>query len=122
MTFQNAVPRPNLPNQPPVYKMSLAVDNVKDLWREWKEGLACGPSVENLERQWGTAWRKNKSASRFFQRRKKIIDKVVELQESKSYSAAQATEYLDRFREEKGTHGIPISLSKLYELINSGEI
>jgi hypothetical protein len=46
------------------------------LWREWKQGLGGGPSIECLEQQHGTKWCVGKHERRFFNRRKLIIDAV----------------------------------------------
>jgi hypothetical protein len=41
---------------PPVYNF-ISARTVGDVWREYKEGIAGGPAVEELERQWQARWR-----------------------------------------------------------------
>jgi hypothetical protein len=42
------------PAGPPAYTL-IAAHTVADIWREYKEGIAGGPAVEQLEQQW--QWR-----------------------------------------------------------------
>ncbi len=51
---------------------------VADLWEEWTIGLRGGPAIRDLERE-GTTWRRSPSESRFFQRRKIVLDEVQRL-------------------------------------------
>ena len=41
----------------PQYKLSREISTVPDLWREWTVGLAGLPSVEELDRRYGSKWR-----------------------------------------------------------------
>ena len=66
----------------PVYQMSRAVATITDLWREWKHGLGSCPSVESLERDYGTTWCTGKHDRRFFNRRKLIIHTIEARAES----------------------------------------
>ena len=43
--------------QPPKYRMCRAVRTVEDLWREWTVGLQGQPSIDELDRRWGSRWR-----------------------------------------------------------------
>ena len=44
------------PAGPPAYAF-INVRTVIEVWREYKEGIAGGPAVEQLERQWQARWR-----------------------------------------------------------------
>lgn len=50
---------------------------VYELWEEWTVGLDGGPSIRALEQE-GTAWRRqpNESESRYFLRRKPVIQAI----------------------------------------------
>jgi hypothetical protein len=52
---------------------------VADVWREWKEGIAGFPAVEQLESSWGPAWRPLPKHRVAFSRRKVIWDEVNRL-------------------------------------------
>jgi hypothetical protein len=41
---------------PPTYTF-IKAQTVADVWREYKEGIAGGPAVEELERLWQARWR-----------------------------------------------------------------
>jgi hypothetical protein len=44
------------PSQPIFIALARAF-TVKDVWREWKEGLAGQPVIQELEEKWGSRWR-----------------------------------------------------------------
>ena len=49
---------------------------IPDLWREWTVGLAVGlPSIDELDRRWGSRWRSPKERQ-YYSTRKVIIDEV----------------------------------------------
>lgn len=54
--------------------MSRSINTVSDLIREWTIGLGGNLPVKELEQTWGTAWRKCRTESKFFSRRKPIFD------------------------------------------------
>ncbi|CCD26442.1 Euc1p NDAI_0H02680 [Naumovozyma dairenensis CBS 421] len=58
------------------YKMNRAVQNVIDLAREYYEGFPGKPSILNLERRFGTSWRKGRSERVLFTKRYCIIKKI----------------------------------------------
>ena len=62
---------------PPLYRMSRNITTVRDLWREWNEGLgADGPAVRELERVYGAKWRPDHAIRMFYSRRRLIIQEV----------------------------------------------
>ncbi|KAI3638343.1 hypothetical protein MIR68_003954 [Amoeboaphelidium protococcarum] len=58
------------------YKMNSSVVTVSTLWQEWTSGIAGGPAVQDLEATFGTKWRKDQTESKFFNRRRVIIDEI----------------------------------------------
>jgi hypothetical protein len=63
---------------PPAYAF-INARTVTDVWREYKEGIARGPAVEQLERQWQARWRPKRAQRTAWCRRKIVIDEVVRL-------------------------------------------
>ena len=63
---------------PPAYRL-LDLRTVADAWREWKEGIAGKPAVEQLETVWGPKWRPSAAARTAFCRRKVIWDEIHRL-------------------------------------------
>lgn len=58
------------------YRMNRAVKTVKDLAREYYEGLPGQPSVLSLERRFGSTWRSSASERTFFHKRFVIIQRI----------------------------------------------
>jgi hypothetical protein len=57
LALQPAATEPTTqPAGPPAYNF-ISARTVGDVWREYKEGIAGGPAVEELERQWQARWR-----------------------------------------------------------------
>jgi hypothetical protein len=63
---------------PPVYNF-ISARTVGDVWREYKEGIAGGPAVEELERQWQARWRPTTAQRTAWSRRRLVIDEVERL-------------------------------------------
>lgn len=61
---------------PPVFSSLIKVYTVKDVWREWKEGLAGRPPIKELEQTWGSRWRPGNRIRVQFCRRKVIWDEL----------------------------------------------
>jgi hypothetical protein len=55
---------------------------VGDLHQLWRRGFAMMPSVDDLERRWGSQWRL-RNENQLFSMRKVIIDEVVRLASAK---------------------------------------
>ncbi len=65
------------PEAPPKeYEMLRGSNSILQLWNEWTLGLAGGPSVEALDRCWGTGWRNTPKDAVFYGRRKKVIKEI----------------------------------------------
>jgi hypothetical protein len=63
---------------PPAYNF-ISARTVGDVWREYKERIAGGPAVEELERQWQARWRPTTAQRTAWSRRKLVIDEVERL-------------------------------------------
>lgn len=61
---------------PTTYTMSRELVSVQDLWQEFKVGYRGGPSVEQMEATYGRAWRSDAKESKWYNRRKCIINRV----------------------------------------------
>lgn len=61
----------------PQVRMGRGVSTVRQLWLEWSHGLGGNPPICELEEKHGTKWRRTASESKFFRRRKKIIDAII---------------------------------------------
>jgi len=80
----------------PSYRLSREVYTIPDLWREWTVGLAVGlPSIDDLDRRWGSRWRSPKERQ-YYSTRKVIIDEVR--RRAASYGEAQAVARMEEER------------------------
>jgi hypothetical protein len=82
-------------SQPPAYKMNRSISSVRDLWREWSDGIGGGPPVKALEETWGSKWRKETTERRFFNRRRIIIDEIGRIMKDEAKTAEEAVSMLD---------------------------
>eukprot|EP00644_Phytophthora_capsici_P001915 jgi/Phyca11/107611/e_gw1.14.463.1 len=82
--------------------MSRGISNVRELWTEWHQGLSNGPSIEQLENQYGRKWRLSSKESKYFSRRLCII-KYVRAMVAQGYSVDSA---LDKADSERGRKSI----------------
>lgn len=91
---------------PDTHTMSRGVTRITDLWREWKEGLGNGPAIERLEVERGVSWCQG-NERRFFNRRKCIVNKIVERAEAMEGGGTEgnmiaAAEYFEDVRKRMG--------------------
>jgi hypothetical protein len=61
----------------PVFTALARAFTVKEVWREWKEGLAGRPAIQELEERWGSSWRPGNAVRVQFCRRKVIWDELL---------------------------------------------
>lgn len=61
---------------PPVVTALPKVFTVRDVWREWKEGVAGHPAIQELEERWGSRWRPGSNIRVQFCRRKVIWNEL----------------------------------------------
>ncbi len=72
----STVPAALTPSMPVVTALARAF-TVRDVWREWKEGIAGQLAVRELEETWGSRWRPGNGVRVQFCRRKVIWDAVL---------------------------------------------
>jgi hypothetical protein len=96
---------------PPAYAF-INARTVTDVWREYKEGIAGGPAVEQLERQWQARWRPTRAQRTAWCRRKVVIDEVVRLIEA-GLTPADAVAELEAQRGSASLRGFQGSLTAL---------
>ncbi|RDW92417.1 hypothetical protein BP5796_01811 [Coleophoma crateriformis] len=70
------VPVPEPVHGPPVFTALAKAFTVKDVWREWKEGIAGQPAIQELEETWESRWRPGNIVRVQFCRRKIIWDEL----------------------------------------------
>ena len=74
-----AAPEPaaSLALGPPAVTALAKAFTVRDVWREWKEGIAGQPALRELEEAWGSRWRPGNVVRVQFCRRKVIWDELL---------------------------------------------
>lgn len=106
------VPFATIPN----YVMSRSTKlTVRDLWREWDVGLVGLPAVRDLEAKWKRKWRSSNTESKFFLRRKVIIDYISV--KSERIGIERALNELEQIQYRR-----KISLDGIRKLIENNEI
>ncbi len=91
----------------PQYKMSRTIFTITDTWREWETGILPEMlAVKTLEERYGTKWRRNPTETKFFNRRKRIIDAVDKIRHAKGWSGAIAAGVLEGKRVQSGNKAL----------------
>ena len=85
----------------PQIRFPRALRTVRDLHQLWRHGFATMPSVDELEKQWGSRWRLRNERQLFFIR-KVVIDKVTRLASAKGWPEEDAVQELEKQRVEGG--------------------
>ena len=83
------------------YRMSRHISSVAELWREFYVGLGGGPSINSLEHEFRNKWRRSAADSKYFSKRKLIIDKVISIANSRGIMVGEAIKELDHFCGER---------------------
>lgn len=60
-------------DQVPKYRLSRSISTLPDLWREWTIGVKGSPSIEELDRQYGTKWRPDHKENQYYCKRMVIV-------------------------------------------------
>jgi hypothetical protein len=92
----------NAPVAVPVYLMKRAFQDVINLCLEWKEGVDGGPSVESLEAQFGSRWRRVEKERKYFERRKPIYRLVDGVSNTLGVPYMSAAESVESYRQSNG--------------------
>uniref|UniRef100_A0A0D2YEW4 High-osmolarity-induced transcription protein 1 n=1 Tax=Fusarium oxysporum (strain Fo5176) TaxID=660025 RepID=A0A0D2YEW4_FUSOF len=110
-------PEPPVPGMPVVAALAK-VFTVRDVWKEWEEGIAGQPAVRVLEETWGSRWRPGNGIRVQFCRRKVIWDELLARTASgKSEEEAVAELELELLRAGQGCRQInQIRLGRKSEL------
>ena len=62
----------------PAYKLNREAQTIPALWKLWTVGIGGAPSVEELDRQYGSGWRQTSSERQYYSMRKTLIDEIKE--------------------------------------------
>jgi hypothetical protein len=89
--IQQPVQQPVQQEVIPSYTMSRAIRTVEHLWREWMEGLQGNPSIQELDRRWGSQWRSRRHHElQFYSLRLEIIKEIKHIASTQRVSDEQA--------------------------------
>ncbi|KAM4067516.1 transcriptional activator of glycolytic enzymes domain-containing protein [Hirsutella rhossiliensis] len=105
-------PLPLEQQQEMVFKLPRSVKSVQELLRLWRQGWGEMPSVDSLERDWGSRWRPS-AEKNYFSTRKIIVDEVRRRVQLGGLTEDIVARQMD---EERG----PSSLDKLFKAIRKG--
>jgi len=71
--------------------MCRAIRTVEDLWREWTVGLQGQPSINELDRRWGTSWRAGRpSELQWYALRLEVIKEIRRIAQARKTSEEAA--------------------------------
>lgn len=85
--------------QAPVYRLDRTLKTVVDVWTEYIVGIKGGPSVEKLEFEFGTEWRKERTEARYFSRRNVFYKEIKRMAAELSISEEEAARNIERTRQ-----------------------
>jgi hypothetical protein len=86
---------------PPQIRFPRTLRTVWDLYHLWRRGFAMMPSIDELERQWGSQWRL-RNERQLFSMRKVVVDEVVRLAGARGCPEEDAVRELEKQRVEGG--------------------
>jgi Centromere DNA-binding protein complex CBF3 subunit, domain 2/Transcriptional activator of glycolytic enzymes len=79
--------------RPPLYRMRRDIRTVEQLHREWTQGLQGGPSILELDRQYGARWRSDRrSEIQFYSLRQEIMREISRISSHNSVSEIAAVQ------------------------------
>jgi hypothetical protein len=71
--------------------MCRSVKTVSSLWREWTEGVAGSPSIDALDRRWGSKWRAGRQSElQWYSLRLEVIKEIRRIARSQRTSEEAA--------------------------------
>ena len=91
----------NIAQPYPIYRLSLKLDTVKEVWTEFRYGLGGKPSVESLVDEYGLQWISSNASRVSYYRRKKIYEYIKDLIAG-GMEEEEAVDKLERFRIARG--------------------
>ena len=80
------------------YTLSQRLKTVADVWREYTCGLGGYPPVKEIEKEYGTGWRKSNTATQQWTRRKSIYNEVNYYIKEKNLSESSAVAKVEELR------------------------
>ncbi|KAL2193350.1 transcriptional activator of glycolytic enzymes-domain-containing protein [Corynascus similis CBS 632.67] len=86
---------------PPQIKFPRTLHSVTDLYQLWRYGFGMMPSIDELEKRWGSRWRL-RNERQLFSMRKVAIDEVVKVASARGWPEEDAVKELERQRVERG--------------------
>lgn len=103
------------------YKMDRTLTTIEQVWREFKVGLLGNPAVEDLERVYGSKWKKTATEKRFFLRRKELYDAVANRAASRGISNDAAVRELQELQMQQSNKSLDSFRKFLKRGDNEGE-
>lgn len=103
----NALENPNLQQEEhhvPIYNMNRNITSVREVWREFNEGLDGQPAVNDLVKKYDKKWIPNGAVDKFYRRRKIIIEAINIYSTKNDISTDEAVEFFERIRGQKSLH------------------
>ncbi|KAK4097111.1 hypothetical protein N658DRAFT_510681 [Parathielavia hyrcaniae] len=101
---------------PPQIRFPRTLRTVGDLYRLWRHGFAMMPSIDELEKRWGSRWRL-RDERQLFSMRKVVIDEVVRLACARGWPEEDAVHELEKRRAEGGN----LSLNALAKQLKAAQ-
>ena len=80
------------------YQMSRNCTTIADMWREWTVGLGGMASVEDLDRELGSKWRRSPKEAVWYSQRKYLVGKIREHLKRLGVEAGPVVQQLDTRR------------------------
>jgi hypothetical protein len=81
--------------------MGRGVVTVRKLWSEWNVGLVGKLPIREMEKKYGTRWRQTPGESKFFCRRKKIIDAIISRSSQRGGNIEESLEFFTQAQGSK---------------------
>ena len=63
--------------QEPNYKLSRGLKTIAQIWQEYKYGINGQPSIESLNKQYGSMWRADSRENKFYSLRNHIYKAIL---------------------------------------------
>ncbi|KAJ5544967.1 hypothetical protein N7535_006646 [Penicillium sp. DV-2018c] len=81
------------PEVAPKHRMCRGLKNVESLWREWTVGFDGVPSIQALDRKWGTKWRSGRQAEQqWYSLRREVIREIKRIASTEGISEDAAVQ------------------------------
>jgi len=82
------------------YRLATHVKTVVDLWREYKTGISpAGPSIQQLDEEFGVKWRTRDDCRKAYSRRRHIWEAIIQAARNLNLSTEIIAEKMERWRK-----------------------